>query len=75
MNHADLMGDADPRNPRSEAVYSLRKGIAAIPRSGDQTTAYWIDLANTGTQTQRISAFIVLLETGVGIEVSLIEES
>jgi len=56
----------------ADAIYSLREGMEAIPREGDiETTPFWISLANTGNDTQRVSALIVLLRMGFDIEVKL----
>jgi hypothetical protein len=55
--------------------YELREGLTIEPPPGatDQVTQYWLDLANNegATQLQRVAAFILLLQQGVKVVVSV----
>lgn len=67
----DGTNDQMPDGPLKLA-FALREGITANPREGDETTRWWLELANKGSLQQRVSAYIVLLQQGLGLEVRLI---
>lgn len=52
-------------------VVSLPRGVEAAPIAGDESTPFWLHVANTGDYLQRVGAFMVLIQTGLDVRVTV----